>query len=348
MSKIIKWLATLLCITALLCLLVACGGDKNEGETPSASKGFKYTVNEDGKTCTITNIGECQDADIVIDQIDGMPVTAIDIYAFSSRNNLKSVTIGDSVTSINNYAFYNCPSLTSVTIGNGVTSIGNSAFRDCTALTSVTIGNSVTSIGERTFQNCFSLPNITFPNSITSIGEQAFEDCSSLTSVIVPNSVTSIGLSAFKGCSSLTSITLPFVGATKDGTSNTLLGYIFGASFFTHNGESVPASLKTVVITDSTSIGDDAFRYCSSLTSITIPNSVTSIGNQAFRDCSGLTNITIPNSIKSIGNYAFNACSSLTDIYFTGSEEEWNALKNNNRNAGISLNTTIHFGYTPN
>ena len=52
-----------------------------------------------------------------------------------------------------------------------------------------------------------------------------------------------------------------------------------------------------------TSIGSDAFRYCSGLTSVTIPNSVTSIGDFAFYGCSGLTSVTIPNSVTTIGEY---------------------------------------------
>ena len=63
-----------------------------------------------------------------------------------------------------------------------------------------------------------------------------------------------------------------------------------------------------------TSIGSSAFEYCSSLTSISIPNSVTSIRSSAFDGCSSLTSITIPNSVTSIGSSAFWSCSSLTSI----------------------------------
>jgi hypothetical protein len=63
-----------------------------------------------------------------------------------------------------------------------------------------------------------------------------------------------------------------------------------------------------------TTIGNGAFRGCTSLTSITIPNSVTSIGPVAFYDCSALTSITIPNSVTSIGPLAFYGCSALTSI----------------------------------
>ena len=75
------------------------------------------------------------------------------------------------------------------------------------------------------------------------------------------------------------------------------------------------SSLTSVTIPNSvTSIGDNAFADCSKLTSVTIPNSVTSIGSSAFYGCSSLTSVTIPNSVTSIGYYAFYECSSLTSV----------------------------------
>ena len=79
-------------------------------------------------------------------------------------------------------------------------------------------------------------------------------------------------------------------------------------------------STKTVDIPEKingksvTSIGNCAFRYCTSLKSITIPNSVMEIGSSAFSGCSSLTSITIPNSVTEIGVYAFKGCTSLTSI----------------------------------
>lgn len=63
-----------------------------------------------------------------------------------------------------------------------------------------------------------------------------------------------------------------------------------------------------------TSIGSDAFRDCTGLTNVSIPNSVTSIESAAFNYCKSLTSITIPNSVTTIGDYAFWSCYGLTSV----------------------------------
>ena len=172
----------------------------------------------------------------------------------------------------------------------------------------VVIPNSVTSIGMGAFSCCTGLTSITIPDSVTSIDNEAFYGCTGLTSVTIGNGVTSIGWAAFVGCSKLTSI-LVADGNTKYHSSGNCL--IETAS------KTLILGCKTSVIPSDgsvTSIGEYAFKKCTELTSVTIPNSVTSIGNWAFYECSSLTSVTIPNSVTSIGYEAFSGCSGLKNV----------------------------------
>lgn len=73
--------------------------------------------------------------------------------------------------------------------------------------------------------------------------------------------------------------------------------------------------VKRVELGLNVSIGNYAFLYCTSLTSITIPSHVTSIGAYAFRVCSCLRSLTIPSGVTDIQNYTFNNnCTDLISI----------------------------------
>ena len=227
------------------------------------------------------------------------------------------------VTSIGFAAFEDCTGLTSIDIPNSVTSIGGWAFSRCTGLTSIDIPNSVTSISIGTFRYCSGLTGIGIPNSVTKIGDYAFEGCTRLTSVNIPNSVSYVGFCAFyntawynkqpSGLVYAGMVAYNYKGTMPSGTSITLKEGTLGITCCAFR---YCSGLTSIVIPNSvTRIGEEAFNGCDGLTSIVIPNSVTRIGDDAFRRCTGLTSIVIGNSVTSIGEYAFYNCTGLTDVY---------------------------------
>ena len=237
-------------------------------------------------------------------------------YAFYRYQSIKSVEMGNSVTSIGEEAFYNCSGLNSVTIGNSVTSIEEAAFSDCSNLTKVNYLGTVDTWAKIDFKNSFYLTsNPTYYakdlyindelltelkiTSADSIKKYAFYNCQSIKSIEIGNSVTSIGNDAFSRCSSLTSViwnarNLEFSSYSFDEIRYQITTFTFG-----NEVEYIPSylcyemnNLKEIIIPNSvTSIGYDAFRYCSGLTSVTIGENVTSIRDDAFDGCYNITSV---------------------------------------------------------
>ena len=193
---------------------------------------------------------------------------------------------------------------------------------------------------------------------VTKIGEDAFQDNTTITSVTIPDSVTEIGANAFAGCTNLTSVN--YIGgdwskltiqsgnpAVEDAAKDAANEQLFDFEFILNNTAVVVISYKgtaadvtipsrykgkpvtvidpvafynnstvtSVTIPDSvTAIPDYAFGFCSQLTNISIPNSVTFIGFSAFNSCTSLKSITLPSSLSTIQSYAFYNCGNLKTI----------------------------------
>ncbi len=231
-------------------------------------------------------------------------------------------------------AFAGCSGLTSVTIPNSVTCIVSNAFWNCSNLTSVTVDiESPLSISETTFPNRANA-TLYVPYGCKAAYEAAnywkefkeiieMEDPSpsiefadaAVKAICVANWDTGGDGELGEGeAAAVTDLGTVFKGNT-DITSFDELQYFTGVKVVPSEAFFECTSLTSITIPNSvTSIGVYAFRGCSGLTSITIPNSVTSIGSGAFYNCTGLTSVTIPNSVTTIGSFAFRNCKDLTSV----------------------------------
>lgn len=283
-----KFLIALLSFTCVFgCAygLAACAPEKAPTDAPpdtdddriyvddngTLSSYLELELNADNNGYTVKSIGEEQGPNITIpEKFNGLPVTAIESFAFSGNTEITGITVSKSVTSIGDGAFSGCTGLRSFEIPGTVKKIGSGIFENCSSLVSVTFGDGITisEISNNMFRKCSKLTNIRIPTNVAVIKARAFEDCSSLKTIPLTRYIRTIEDNAFLRCSALTELKIE---------------------------------------SGITTIGNHAFEGCSALQKVVIPKTVTQIGLGAFYHCSNLESLEIPFVGKSaITNYSKN------------------------------------------
>lgn len=265
-------------------------------------------------------------------------VTAIREYAFNPSTtitNVSSVFIPTTVTSIGGFAFRCCKFLATVTFAEGsqLKSIGRHAFSGTISahprFKEIQIPDSVETIGTSAFHNCQDLESITLPASLETIESSAFSSCRKLSEIKLPASLKAIQSYVFDDCSSLE--TVFYYGSleqwSKINVAKGFLGYSspslvmgdYTAQFISVKDENDPdPPPKTVTIT----------KYTGTESTVILPSTinswpVTKIGEAAFQDNTTITSVTIPDSVTEIGSNAFAGCTNLTSVNYEG---DWSNL----------------------
>ena len=300
-----------------------CGKVMNEEVTSWGSDGLAYKVNDDGETCTITGMGSCTDANLIIPAyIDGYKVTAIGDGAFTSAwEYLKSVVMSDTIVTIGGGAFMDCMYIESIILSDSLTTIGSYAFQVCEGLKTLYIPAMLTDIGMGSLGYCISLENIdvdannqyytsidgslytkdgktlvqyalgngekvvSIPDGVTCVGYTSFCGSTSITDIIIPDSVISIEAAAFHRCTALTTVKI--------------------------------GNLETPIDKAACEIGRDAFMDCDALEIVIIGNSVKTItaeSNGVFSGCDNLSTLMIGDNLEHLTACALRGCNNLSNI----------------------------------
>lgn len=215
-------------------------------------------------------------------------VKVIGDAAFQGMNNIETVAIPAGVELIGSSAFSGCKNLRTVKIPEGVETIDRDVFNGCSSLKTVHFPDSLVRLEAGALAGCTSLETVEIPARVAALPWRVFEGCTRLRAVVIPKKVETIEDYAFADCTALEEVRFECLHPESDAS----------------------AGVKR--------IGMNAFRNCTGLRRINIPETVEYIGNQAFRGCENIKTLVIPRSVKAIYPLAFADCMSLESVTFAG------------------------------
>lgn len=310
-----------------------------DNHTPDGVIDIPDTVKKDNIDYTVTAIGYSAfgslSTPINVSSVF-IPATVLSIgdSAFIYCYALTTVTFAENsqLKSIERAAFYGSehvhPRFKEIKIPDSVETIGNGAFYECRDLERIALPSALQTLSSVTFYNCTALSEVTFPASLKTIESSAFSGCRNLSEVKLPASLTAIQSSVFHLCINLK--TVSYNGSLEQWSritaDNDVLGYScpslvmsdYTAQFILVKNAFLDPPPKTVTIT----------KYTGTESTVILPSTinswpVTKIGEDAFQDNTTITSVTIPDSVTEIGANAFAGCTNLTSVTYGG---DWSNL----------------------
>lgn len=253
------------------------------------------------------------------------------------------------------------PRFKEIKIPDSVETIGNGAFRHCQNLERITLPSALQTLSNGTFYGCAALSEVTFPASLKTIEKSAFGYCRNLSEVKLPASLTTIQSYVFNGCSALKTVFYDgslaqwnHITANKDADNDAdkdVLGY------------SCPSLVTGDYTAQFISVKDDPFaypppktvtitKYTGTESTVILPSTisswpVTKIGEDALKDNTTITSVTIPDSVTEIGSNAFAGCTNLTSVNYAG---DWSNLTIQSGNPAVqdaANEQLFDFKFTP-
>lgn len=288
-------------------------------------------------------------------------VRSIGDSAFSYCNALTTVTFaeGSQLKSIGLAAFYGTeqlyPKFKEIKIPDSVDTIGSGAFFYCQNLERITLPSALQTLSSVTFYGCAALSEVTFPASLKTIESSVFDGCRNLSEVKLPASLTAIQSSVFHRCSAKTVF---YDGSLEQWNhitaDNDVLGYSCPSLVMDdYTAQFIPVEddpdhpfpgppPKTVTIT----------KYTGTESTVILPSTisswpVTKVGEDAFQDNTTITSVTIPDSVTEIGANAFAGCTNLTSVTYGG---DWSNLTIQSGNPAVqdaANEQLFDFEFTP-
>lgn len=253
------------------------------------------------------------------------------------------------------------PRFKEIKIPDSVETIGNGAFHHCQNLERITLPSALQTLSNGTFYGCAALSEVTFPASLKTIEKSAFGYCRNLSEVKLPASLTTIQSYVFNGCSALKTVFYDgslaqwnHITANNDADNDAdkdVLGY------------SCPSLVTGDYTAQFISVKDDPFaypppktvtitKYTGKESTVILPSTisswpVTKIGEDAFQDNTTITSVTIPDSVTEIGSNAFAGCTNLTSVHYAG---DWSNLTIQSGNPAVqdaANEQLFDFDFTP-